>query len=150
MVLWRGRGEGGSFFLINLILLNRYIYVSMYMYIYLYLCVYMCVYIYIYIYLIYIYTCVCVYVCMCMYMCIYIYIYICMYMFITPVFVDVYMMSIFECIERARILFWSYDHVHIEKEKNVRKKKELNWLCKHMKNVRSCQPCTSMNFFSKA
>ena len=31
--------------------------------------------------------------------------------------------------------------------------KELNWLCKHMKNVRSCQPCISMNVcteFSKA
>ena len=31
--------------------------------------------------------------------------------------------------------------------------KELNWLCKHMKNVRSSQPCISMNFsteFSKA
>ena len=27
--------------------------------------------------------------------------------------------------------------------------KELNWLCKHMKNVRSSQPCISMNFFSK-
>ena len=29
---------------------------------------------------------------------------------------------------------------------------ELNWLCKHMKNVRSSQPCTSLNFcteFSK-
>ena len=24
--------------------------------------------------------------------------------------------------------------------------KELNWLCKHMKNFRSSQPCTSMNF----
>ena len=24
--------------------------------------------------------------------------------------------------------------------------KELNWLCKHMKNVKSSQPCTSMNF----
>ena len=24
--------------------------------------------------------------------------------------------------------------------------KELNWLCKHMKNVRSSQPCISMNF----
>ena len=33
------------------------------------------------------------------------------------------------------------------------KLKELNWLCKHEKNVRSSQPCTSMNFntkFSKA
>ena len=28
--------------------------------------------------------------------------------------------------------------------------KELNWLCKHMKNVRSSQPFISMNFFSKA
>ena len=28
--------------------------------------------------------------------------------------------------------------------------KELNWLCKHMKNVRSSQPCISMNFFRKA
>ena len=31
--------------------------------------------------------------------------------------------------------------------------KELNWLCQHTKNVRSSQPCTSMNFcieFSKA
>ena len=31
--------------------------------------------------------------------------------------------------------------------------KELNWLCKHTKNVRSSQPFTSMNFctkFSKA
>ena len=24
--------------------------------------------------------------------------------------------------------------------------KELNWLCKHMKKVRSSQPCISMNF----
>ena len=90
------------------------------------MCVYVFIYIYIYIYLIYIYTCVCVCVYVCVYVYIYIYIYICMYMFITPVFVDVYMMSIFECIERARILFWSYDHVHIEKEKNVRKKKETS------------------------
>ena len=31
--------------------------------------------------------------------------------------------------------------------------KELNWLCKHIKNVRPSQPCISMNFctkFSKA
>ena len=27
---------------------------------------------------------------------------------------------------------------------------KLNWLCKHMKNVRSSQPSISMNFFSKA
>ena len=27
--------------------------------------------------------------------------------------------------------------------------KELNWLCKHMKNVRRSQPCISMIFFSK-
>ena len=28
--------------------------------------------------------------------------------------------------------------------------KELNWLCKHMKNVRNSQPCISMNFSSWA
>ena len=28
--------------------------------------------------------------------------------------------------------------------------KELNWLCKHMKNVRSSQPCMSMNFSREA
>ena len=27
--------------------------------------------------------------------------------------------------------------------------KELNWLCKHMKNVSSSQPCISMNFFTE-
>ena len=27
--------------------------------------------------------------------------------------------------------------------------KKLNWLCKHMKNVRRSQPCISMIFFSK-
>ena len=82
--------------------------------------------------------CVCVHINMCIYMCdVYMYIYMCvyvlclciyvyMYMFITSAFVYVYLciwMYIFRhCVcKRAYILFWSYDHVHIEKEKNIQK-----------------------------
>ena len=89
------------------------------MYVYGYVYVYMCMcaykYVYIYVWCIYVYIYVCVYV-LCL--CIYVY----MYMFITSVFVYVYLciwMYIFRhCVcKRAYILFWSYDHVHIEKEK---------------------------------
>ena len=31
----------------------------------------------------------------------------------------------------------------------IMKLEELNWLCKHMKNIRNSQPCISMNFFNE-
>ena len=113
--------------LIKNVSLNPWItYIYIYIYIYdIYIDVYIYnVYIYMYIY-IYISVCMCVYVCV--YVCIYIYMHVHVF---TPVFVYVYMGFIFECIyigtvftiEHTCILFWSYDHVHIEKEKKFGKK----------------------------
>ena len=117
MVLWRGQGEGGSFFFIHFILQNRYMSV--------YVCMYVCIYVYMHI-------CICICICVCISA--YIYIYIYMYMFITPVFVYVYTGFIFECIYLGIVFtnehvfwFWSYDHVHTEKKNIMNKSHTWPW-----------------------
>ena len=125
MVRWycEGVGEVLSFFFIHFILLNMYMYVYIHIYTHTYIYVYMYIYIHIYIY-IYIYTYI--YICICMHVHDYYFgICVCIY----GVYIWVYIF--WHCVYKwACMLFWSFDHVHIEKEKNKveRKKKQLNWI----------------------
>ena len=57
-------------------------------------------------------------------------------------------------MKEATIHFYSiFDESHFSDICTIIELRELNGLCKHMKNVRSSQPCILMNFcteFSKA
>ena len=57
----------------------------------------------------------------------------------------------YKLLKVATIHFYClFDESRFSDISRIMELKELNWLCKHIKDVRSIQPYISMNLFSKA
>ena len=54
-----------------------------------------------------------------------------------------------KAIEATINFYYILDESRFSDICTIKELKELNCLCKRMKNVRSSQPCISMNFFSE-